>query len=86
MIAVAVYLLCAAAAGMCAVLLIRGYFRTRTRLLLWGGLCFVGLMVDEALVFLDLVILPQVDLFTWRNLSALAGFAVFVFGLIWETE
>ena len=45
-----VYLLCALTSLACAVLLLRGYFRTRVRLLLWSGLCFVGLALNNALL------------------------------------
>ena len=42
----AVYLLCALTAILCAWLLLQAYFaRGRYRLLLWSGLCFVGLML-----------------------------------------
>jgi hypothetical protein len=45
-------------AALCAVLLLRAYVRVRRRLLLWSGLCFAGLTVSNALVFVDLVLLP----------------------------
>jgi hypothetical protein len=81
-----VYLLCAATALACAGLLLRGYARSDARLLLWAGLCFVGLTLNNALVFVDMVVVPTVDLFTWRNLAALAGLAVLVYGLVWDTR
>lgn len=79
-----IYLLCALTCLGCAGLLFRGYVATRTRLLLWGSLCFLALMVNNALVFVDLVAIPQIDLFTVRNLAALLGLAIFTVGLIWE--
>ena len=81
-----VYGLCALVALACAWLLLRAYARTGTRLLLWAGLCFVGLTLNNALVFVDLLLVPQVDLSLWRNLSALAGMALLVFGLVWDTR
>lgn len=81
-----VYLLCAATALGCAVLLFRGYRASGARLLLWGGLCFSGLTINNALIFVDLVLVPSVDMFTWRNVAALAGMAALVGGLIWETR
>jgi hypothetical protein len=81
-----VYLLCALAALACATLLLRGYRRTRARLLLWAGLCFVGLTLSNALVVVDLVVVPTRDLFTARNLAALGGLAVLLYGLIWDTK
>ena len=81
-----VYLLCALTALACAALLLRGYDRSGARLLLWAGLCFAGLTVNNALVFVDLVLVPAVDLFTWRNLAALGGMGVLLYGLIWDTR
>ena len=50
-----VYVLCALTSIACAVLLLRGYFRTRVRLLLWSGLCFVGLALNNALLVYGLI-------------------------------
>ena len=44
----------ACVAALCAVLLLRGYFRVRKRLMLWSGVCFAGLGRSNALVFIDL--------------------------------
>ena len=82
----ALYILCTATSLSCAVLLLRGYFRTRTRLLFWSGVCFVGLTVNNLLLFIDLVMFPMVvDLSEWRSIAALVGLTVLVYGLIWET-
>jgi hypothetical protein len=82
-----VYLLCALTSALCAALLLRSYFRSRTRLLVWSSLAFVGLALNNALLFVDLVLLPTtVDLSLWRNGVALAALSVLVFGLIWDAE
>ena len=81
----AVYMLCAVASLACAVLLIRGYCRSRTRLLLWSGLCFVGLAANSILVCIDLMVFPALDLRVWRPVASLAGMAFLVYGLVWET-
>jgi hypothetical protein len=83
-VAILVYALCAAAALLCTLLLLRAYLKTRTRLLLWSALCFAGLTANNGLVILDLVIFPHVDLFLWRTITALAGICALLFGLIWE--
>ncbi len=82
--AILVYTLCAAAALLCTVLLFRGYLQTKTRLLLWSACCFAGLTLNNALVILDLVVFPQVDLFIWRTMAALVGVGALLFGLVWE--
>jgi hypothetical protein len=81
----AVYALCAATSILCAVLLLRGYRATRTRLLFWASLCFAGLALNNVLLFVDLILLPNVDLFWWRAASALASFSILLFGLVWES-
>jgi hypothetical protein len=81
-----VYLLCAVAALVCSVLLLRAYRRVGARLLLWSGLCFGFLTLNNVLVAIDLVIFPHVDLFMPRNLSALAGIVALLYGLIWEAR
>ena len=63
----AVYSLCFLTSAACALLLGRSYFKTRARLLLWSALCFVGLSLNNVLLFFDFVIFPtQVDLRPWR--------------------
>ena len=63
----AVYILGALVSLLCAVLLLRGYSRSRARLLFWSGLCFAGLTLSNGLVFLDLVVLPHIDLYVWES-------------------
>jgi hypothetical protein len=81
-----VYVLCALTSAVCAVLLLRSYARSRVRLLLWVGLCFVGLALNNVLLFIDVRITPDVDLSLWRTLPALAGLLVLIYGLVWETR
>ena len=83
----AVYILCALTSILCAVLLLRGYRATRTRLLFWASLCFGFLAINNVILYFDLVILPpQIDLFWYRNVAALIGMLVLVFGLTWESR
>ncbi len=82
----AVYVLCAATSIACAVLLWRGYVRSKARLLLWSALCFVGLALNNVLLFVDLVLLPSVDLKMPRTVFALAGLGVMIYGLIKDAE
>jgi hypothetical protein len=80
-----VYVLCALTSLACAVLLLRSYFRTRVRLLLWTGLCFVGLCINNVLLVVD-ARTPTVDLSVWRSLPAVAGLALLIYGLVWEAD
>lgn len=86
MLAVAVYVVGALVTLLCGVLLMRGYARTRRRLLLWSSLCFLGLSVSNVLVFLDMVVFSQVDLFPWRLITAAIAMGLLLYGLIWEGE
>jgi hypothetical protein len=85
-VGVLVYSLCAATALACTLLLLRGYRTSGARLLLWSGLCFAFLTLNNVLTAVDLVVFPTVDLFIFRNLTALAGLVLLLYGLIWETE
>ncbi|HJT75789.1 MAG TPA: DUF5985 family protein [Gemmataceae bacterium] len=82
----AVYLLCAATALACCVLLLRGYRRSRARLLLWCGLFFLALTVENVVLFLDLVVFVETDLSPFHLSAALVGVALLLYGLIWEVR
>ncbi len=84
LLASAVYLLCAIASLFCTVLLFSTYAKERTPLLLWSTLCFVGLAINNLLLFTDLTIMTQVDLRLPRVISALASIAVLLYGFVWE--
>jgi hypothetical protein len=81
-----VYLLCALTSLLCALLLVGGYRRTRTPLLLLSSLCFIGLAANNALLFVDLVIATSIDLSAFRSATALVGVTLLVIGLIWESR
>jgi hypothetical protein len=82
-----IYGLCAVTSILCAVLLLRGYFKSHYRLLFWSGLCFVGLAANNVLVLLDRTIfLTSVDLLTLRLATSLIAMLLLVFGLVWEEE
>lgn len=82
-----VYLLCFLASAGCAWLLVRHYWRNRTRFLLWGAICFVLLALNNLLVFFDIVVLPtSIDLLPARRLASLAAVGVLLFGFVWEAD
>lgn len=84
--ATTVYLLCALASLACAVLLWRGWRRSRSRLLLWSACCFVLLAANNTILFVDLSVWTDVDLAAWRTGTGLAGLVVLLSGLIWESR
>jgi len=69
---------------LCAFLLIRSYRATGTPLLLWCSLCFVGLALNNVLLFADLFVVPQISLELWRSGTALVALLLMLIGLIWE--
>jgi hypothetical protein len=83
----AAYILCALTALACSLLLFRGWRRTGVRLLFWSSLCFAGLAMENALLFVDVVVFPtEIDLSLWRRMPTLLGLCLLLFGLIWETR
>jgi hypothetical protein len=82
-----VYLLCAATSFACAVMLFRGYARTGVRLLFWSGLCFTGLMLDNVMIYVDLILLPtEVSLALWRKVPGLIAISLLIYGLVWDSK
>jgi hypothetical protein len=81
-----VYGLCALTSAGCAVLLIRGYRRQRSRLLLWSSLCFAGLFLNNTLLFIDLILARSIDLSAWRGFVGLGSLLVLLYGLVWDAK
>jgi hypothetical protein len=82
----AIYFLTCLTTLLCAVLLLRAYTRVRRRLLLWSGLCFVGLTLTNLFTVADLVIFPEIDFFTYRLASTAIAMALLLYGLVWESQ
>jgi hypothetical protein len=81
-----VYVLCAATCLLCTLLLIRGYRQTGVPLLFWSGLCFFGLMIDNIMLYVDIVVVPDISLAIWRKLPGFVATVLLVFGLVWESK
>ncbi|CAA9348169.1 MAG: hypothetical protein AVDCRST_MAG68-3517 [uncultured Gemmatimonadetes bacterium] len=81
-----IYALCALTSTACAFLLLRAYLNSRVRLLLWSGLCFAGLALNNVILFVDKQVVPDVDLSVWRSLPAVAGIALLIYGFVWDTR
>ncbi len=86
MAAEVVYIIAFLVALTCGVLLWRGYQRSERRLLLWSSICFMFLSLENALLFVDSVIVPGIDLRLVRGLVTLVGMSFLVYGLVWERE
>lgn len=79
-------LLCALSALSCAFVLIKGYRRDHTRLLLWSSLCFALLAINNTFLFIDMVMIPSLDLWgsLWRALLGALSGIILLYGLTWE--
>jgi hypothetical protein len=84
--AILIFALCLMTSALCAVLLLRSYARTKFALLLWSGLCFVGLTANNALLLVDKTLLPDLDLSPWRAALGLIALLLLVVGLVVERE
>ena len=81
-----VYIMCGLTSLFCAVLLVRSFRRQRSRLLMWASLSFVGLAASNAVLVVDLMIVPEVDLLAVRVTLAAVAMLLLLIGLIWESK
>jgi hypothetical protein len=70
----------------CMWLLFRAYAASGVRLLLWSGMCFVFLTINNVFLFCDVVVFPDIDFRPYRLASALLGVLFLLYGFIWEAE
>ena len=71
---------------LCGGFLLRAYQNVRKRLLLWSGLCFVGLAIANALRIADLRIFLAMDLYTYRLSTTAIAMCLLLWGLVWESQ
>lgn len=67
-------------------LLLRNYFVTGGRLLLWSGLCFAGMSLNNLFLIMDEMLFTNIDLSIWRLLAGLLAMLLLLYGLIWEND
>lgn len=81
-----IYALCAITAILCSVLLLRGWRQTRSRLLLWSGVCFAGLGLTNVMLVLDELVFTDAELIQPRLWVSLAALLLMLYGLIFADE
>lgn len=81
-----IYALCAVTSLLCAGLLFRGYRAQRSALLFWSALCFLGLTAGSALLFVDLVVVPERDLSVFRAGISALSVGVLAIALVWTSR
>lgn len=77
-----VYILCALTSLGCTALLFGRYKKSKVVLLFWSAAAFLCFTVTNMLLFVDLVLFPDLDLAIWRNLATLVGVVVLLHALI----
>ena len=77
-----IYLLCAATSLLAAALLIRQYRARRTPLLFWSSVSFVGLGLNNVLVYADLAVFTDIDLALPRTFVGSVAMLALVYGLV----
>lgn len=80
-----IYILCAVTCLGCAALLLRGNVRKRDGLRFWTALCFVAMAVNHVLLYLNFIVLPDVELLFVARIAMLIGVVLLNFGLIWHS-
>jgi uncharacterized membrane protein len=82
-----VYVLCAVTSLACAVLLVRAWRATRSRLLLPSAVCFVGFFVNNVVLVIDEVFTANtVSLVLVRDGLNVASVTALVVGLVWGSR
>jgi hypothetical protein len=82
MIGAIVYILCGLSSLLCTVLLFKHYARTRLRLLFWSASAFLCFTLTNIILFIDVVLVPEIDLSLLRNCINLSGVMILLYGLI----
>ena len=81
-----VYILCAVTSLLSGVLLLRGAVtRGGGGLLFWASLCFFAMAVNNVLLYVNFVVLPNVDLLMTARVVTTVGIVLLNIGLIWHT-
>jgi len=81
-----IYILCAVTALACAWLVLRSYRQSGHRLLFWCGLCFAGMFLNNVLLVIDRLLIPDTDLIAVRLGAGLLALLPLLYGLIWEED
>lgn len=80
--AIIIFVLCVLSSAFCAVMLCRQWRRMSNPLIFWSALAFLAFTLSNAILVLDLVFLPQIDLRPLRSSVTLLAVLLQLFGLI----
>ena len=81
-----VYVMCTILSIACAIMLLRGYRNTPSHLLLWSSACFGVMALNNVILLLDVLVLPDIEFggLILRNLTGAIAGSLLLFGLVWE--
>lgn len=80
------YALCGITSLICFGLLLRSYLSNKVKLLFWSSLSFFFFALQNVILFVDLVVIPQIDLSLWRIGAGFIGAVLLLIALIWENN
>ena len=81
-----VYALCFLTCAACAWLLMRSYRQAGGRMLFWAAICFLLLSINNLMVIIDILIIPDINLGVARLVAALPGVGLLIYGFVWREE
>jgi hypothetical protein len=81
-----VFILCAVTSLGSALLLFRGALRSRDGLLFWSSMCFFAMAANNALLYANFVVFPEIDLLMAARGATLVGVVLLNFGLVWHSQ
>jgi hypothetical protein len=84
--AATVFVLCALTSLGSTVLLGRAWLASRSSLLFWSALGFAAFALNNLMLVVDEVVVPDADLGWTRDVSGLAAVAIILFGLVWRGD
>jgi hypothetical protein len=80
-----VYILCALTSLGSAVLLWRAVGKPGNGLLFWSGVCFLGMAINNVLMYIDSVLFPTFYMYELPNIVALVSIIILSLALIWHS-
>lgn len=81
-----VYILSTLTCGVCAYIQFRQFFKMRVKLLMWIAICFAGLTLNNALLIVDILLVPLTDFSISRLIVADFSVAILAVGFVWESR
>jgi hypothetical protein len=79
-----VYILCTITSLASSLLLFRAMGRNASRLLFWSALCFLGMAINNLMLYVDLMVGPSMDLSLMEDGVSVVSSLLLAYGLIWD--